>query len=119
MSRRPAEQAVIDRFVDYIARETGLVWQPSSDEVSNLKNSRTPDCEFTCSGQTPIVADICSLFPLGSHQHDQAKRAKLIERLLPELRREGLGGLMIKPPPVQKKHARPDWPRSAAVHIRE
>jgi hypothetical protein len=59
------------------------------------------------------------LFPLGSHQDDQAKRAKLIERLKPELRREGLGGLMIEAPPVQKKHARPDWPRNAASQIRE
>lgn len=67
----------------------------------------------------PIVADICSLFPLGSHQDDQAQRARLIERLLPELKREGLGGLRIEPPPVQKKHARPDWPRNAATKIRE
>ena len=119
MSRRLHEQLVIERFVDHLAHETGLVWCPSPDEVCTLKNRRKPDCEFTCPSQVPIVADICRLFPKGSHQEDQAKRAKLIERLKPELRRQGLGGLMIEPPPVQKKHARPDWPKNAASQIRD
>lgn len=119
MSRRPNEQVVIDRFVNHLARETGLAWHPSPDEVSTRKNSRKPDCEFTCPGRVPIVADICSLFPLGSHQGDRAKRAKFVARLRPEFQREGLGGLMIDPPPVRKEHAHPDWPRNAASRIRE
>jgi hypothetical protein len=118
MSRRQHEQDVIGRFVNYLVRRTGVDWHPSPDEVSTFKNSRKYDCEFTFPGQVPIAADICSLFPLGSHQDDRAKRAKLIERLGPELVREGLGGLMIGLPPVQKQHARPDWPRKAASQIR-
>ncbi len=118
MSRRSDEQAVIDRFVDYLLCETGLAWAASADEVSTNKNGRKPDCEFTCPDQRPIVADICKLFPLGSYQDDQAKRAKLIERLTPELRLERVGGLMINLPPVQRKYARPEWPKNAAVEIR-
>jgi hypothetical protein len=117
MPRRPQEQAVIDRFVEHLQQVTGLTWEPSPDEVSTRKNNRNPDCDFTSPGQKPIVADVCSLFPLGSDPRGQAMRSKFVERLLPELRREGVGGLMIDPPPIQKKHAHPDWPRRAAAAI--
>lgn len=100
MGRRPHEQAVIDHFRDHLALTTGRVWQASPDEVATLKNRRNPDCEFTSPGQVPIIADVCRLYPLGSHQVDQAQRGKLIERLMPEFKREGLGGLMIELPPV-------------------
>jgi hypothetical protein len=119
MARRDLEQEVIDRFAEFLFKTTGRLWKPSADEVSTLKNKRKYDCEFTCSDALRIAADVCSLFPLGSHQGDQAKRQKLIARLTPEVRKHGLGGLMLTMPPVERKHAHPDWPRRAAAAIRK
>jgi hypothetical protein len=113
------EQATITRFVKYLASLTGLGWHASDDEVPTYKNNRNYDCEFTCSGEiVPIAADVCSLFPLGSDQEGQGRRAKFNARLFSELERQGLGGLLIEPRPVQKKHARPDWPKDAVSKIR-
>ncbi len=41
-----------------------------------------------------------------------------MERMDPELRREGIGGLMIETPPLQKKHVNRAWPKQAAAKIR-
>lgn len=87
--------------------------------MPTLKNSRKYDCEFTSKELVPIAADICSLYPVGSHQEDQAKRATFNNRLLPELKKLGIGGLMIQTPPVEKKHANPTWPKTTAKKIRD
>jgi hypothetical protein len=111
VSRRPDEQVVLDRFAEYLKRETGMIWNASKDEVPTLKNRKMYDCEFTCPGEVPIAVDICALFPLGSDHEYQAKLAKFIDRLEPELQRAKLGGLMIQAPTVRKEYARPAWPR--------
>jgi hypothetical protein len=119
MARRPEEQALIDRFVTLLAHETGQTWIPSTAEVPTHKNGRQYDCEFTCQGELPIAAEIASLFPLGSHQDDRAKRANFAQSLLPELAREGVGGLMLETPVIQKKHCNPTWFRNTAGQIRQ
>jgi hypothetical protein len=119
MARRAHEQSVINRFAAHLAEVTGRVWKSSPDEVSTGKNARYYDCEFTSPGSTPIAADICSLFPVGSHPKEQAKRARFNDRMLSELRSVGVGGLMIETPPVQKKHAHPNWHQATAEKIRE
>ncbi len=119
MARRPEEQAAINEFVVHLDCETGLTWQPSAGEVQTSKNNRKYDCEFTCPGNVPIAAELCDLYPLGSHRGDQAKREKLIGRLRPEMVKAGLGGLMINLPPIEKKHVRPEWPRHAVAKIQE
>jgi hypothetical protein len=119
MARRPEEQAIIDRFAMLLATNTGRQWQPSATEVPTLKNDRKYDCEFTCPGKVPIAAEIASLFPLGSHQEDRAKRDKFARRLRSELEREGIGGLMLEIPVIQKKHRDAAWYRTVAVRLRK
>lgn len=119
LARDVQEQEVIDRFTAYLAQVTGRTWEFSPDEVSTLKNARNYDCEFTSAGVLPIAADVTALYPVGSNQKDQAQRAKLNARLLPELRKVGLGGLIIRTPPIQKKHGKADWPRVTAAKIRD
>ena len=119
MARRPNEQQVIDRFAAHLDAFTGRTWNASPDEVSTAKNARRYDCEFTSLGATPIAADVCSIYPVGSYPKQQAQRSRFTERLLTELRKVGLGGLMVRIPPIQKKHGRPDWYKNTAEKVRE
>jgi hypothetical protein len=119
MARRPHEQKVIDRFAAHLGASTGRLWNASRDEVSTGKNARYYDCELTSPRATPIAADVCSLFPSGSHPKEQAKRARFSERLLAELRNVEVGGLMVETPPIQKKHAHRNWHKATAEKIRD
>jgi hypothetical protein len=119
MARRNQEGSVINRFAAHLAEASGRVWKSSPEEMPTGRNARYYDCEFTSPGCTPIAADICELFPIGSSPGEQAKRAGVNDRLLSALGNLGVGGLMIETPPVQKKHARPGWYRATAEKIRE
>src|SRR5260370_16581236 len=118
MARKTREEVVIDSFVTYLSEETRNMWQPSGDEVGTLRNNRKYGCEFKWDGQMPSGVEICCIFPRGSHPDEKAKRAGLIKRMKPELKRQGVGGLMLELPPIQKKHVNPMWPRQAAAKIR-
>lgn len=71
MARRPHEQKVIDRFAAHLGASMGRLWNASRDEVSTGKNARYYDCELTSPRATPIAADVCSLFPSGSHPRNR------------------------------------------------